>query len=161
MMYTNTTPVPNALFDLHLKDLSTAELKILLVIIRQTLGWSDSRTAFGRKEKDWISNGQLQLKTGCSRRSISSATGILVQKDLIQVLDQSENLLSSPSERIGKRRLFYRLNPTLTISVERVGKSSRYSSEISLSCAKSEHEISKKVTMLAQNMRITKETIQN
>ena len=53
-MQTKSTPVPNAVFDEHLKELKAAELKVLLIIIRQTLGWEDKSSRSQRKECDWI-----------------------------------------------------------------------------------------------------------
>jgi hypothetical protein len=47
----NYTPVPDELFDEQLPDLSGAELKVLLYIIRRTFGF--------KKERDNISLNQL------------------------------------------------------------------------------------------------------
>ena len=84
MQHAQTTPVPNVLFDVYLKQLKGAELKVLLIIIRQTLGWADTKTKLGRKEKDWISGSQLHLKTGISRRAISIAIDGLVKSQKIK-----------------------------------------------------------------------------
>lgn len=157
----NTTPVPNALFDIFLKELKSAELKVLLVIIRQTLGWSDRRSVLGRKEKDWISNSQLQNKTGSSRRAISSAIEALISKNLIDVLDAHGNTLTDASQRKGKLRLFYRPSAMILSSVEIEGKPSWYPSVTDSTSAKFAQDMSKKVTALAQKMRITKETLLN
>ena len=70
MRQLNTTPVPNVILDSYLKQLNSTELKVLLVVIRQTLGWADRRGMFGRKETDWISGSQLKQKTGSSKRAI-------------------------------------------------------------------------------------------
>src|SRR5438045_3875835 len=117
-MHQATTPVPNALFDIFLKDLQIAELKVLLVIIRQTLGWRDQGSKFGRKEIDWIASSQLREKTGCSRRAISSAIQILVSKHLIEVFDEKGVVLYDAIKRKGKPRLFYRPSFVLTAPVE-------------------------------------------
>lgn len=50
-MMKNSTQVPNILFDQYLPKLTEAELKIVLVIIRQTNGWIDKFTG---KEKHVI-----------------------------------------------------------------------------------------------------------
>ena len=50
-------------FDVHLKELKQAELKVLLIVIRQTLGWADRRGMLGRKEMDWISGSQRVFGT--------------------------------------------------------------------------------------------------
>lgn len=102
-----TTPVPNGLFDEHLPRLKSTELKLLLIIIRQTLGWRDQRTG-KRKQKDWISGSQLREKTGCSRRALTDATAELIKKKLIQVTGEVGIQLRTAEERKGKLRMFYK-----------------------------------------------------
>jgi phage replication O-like protein O len=161
MLNHKTTPVPNILFDEHLKRLSSAELKVLLVIIRKTLGWSDRQALNGRKEVDWIANSQLQTLTGCSRRAISSATESLVSKKLIEVLHENGSLLNDPQKRKGKQRLYYRITYTFYSPVDNLGNNSGYLPVSGLPCTIIAQDLSKKVSALAQKMRITKETLQN
>lgn len=161
MSYTNTTPVPNALFDIYLSELQSAELKVLLIVIRQTLGWSDRRTQLGRKERDWISNSQLQAKTGASRRAISSAIEVLVSKGIIEVLDEYGNLLLLPSLRKGKQRLYYRASPHIISGGDTVGKRSEYNPTINPANATIALGLRKEVSALVQKLHITKETLLN
>src|SRR5260221_8439676 len=85
----NTTPVPDVLFDVLLPQLSEAELKVLLYIIRRTAGF--------KKNDDAISLGQFQhgitkrngkvLDNGCgvkNRTTISSALASLEAMGCIQ-----------------------------------------------------------------------------
>lgn len=160
-MHPNTTPVPNILFDVHLNALHLAELKVLLVIIRQTLGWKDRRALLGRKEIDWISNVQLQSKTGSSRRAISTAIESLVSKKLIEVFDDRGNLLNDPEKRKGKLRLYFKLSSAFQGAGENPGKTCVYPADSGSTCANTALDIRKKVTALAQKMHITKETLQN
>jgi hypothetical protein len=153
-MQPSTTPVPNLFFDAYLKELKSIELKVLLVVIRQTLGWADRRAVFGRKEIDWISSSQLQQKTGGSKRAITSAIDTLVRKRLIEILDEKGNILDTSEKRQGKTKLYYRPAYRLYTSVD-IGV------EINPTNAKFAEDISKKVTALVQKMRITKETLQN
>lgn len=159
-MQGNTTSVPNIVFDYYLKELKLAELKILLVIIRQTFGWKDNYTKSKRKELDWISNGQLSLKTGSSKRAINEAIQSLVQKKLIEVLSFSGEVLDAPEKRRGQQKLFYR--PTASFAVvENEGNNGLHQH---LSCSANANfagDFRKKVLELTQKMRITKETIQN
>ena len=150
----STTPVPNVFFDVYLKELKSAELKVLLVVIRQTLGWADRRGMLGRKETDWISGSQLQQKTGSSKRAISSATAALVRKKLIEILDVNGSILNSPDERQGKTKLFYRLAQTVHYPVDNTMNNTFTSALFA-------EDISKKVIALVQKMQITKETLQN
>src|ERR1035437_8999011 len=153
MLQTSTTPVPNFLFDIHLKELKSAELKVILIIIRQTLGWVDRRAVLGRKERDWISSSQLQSKTGSSQRAISSAIETLVKKNLIDVLDERGNNLDTADKRKGKPRLYYRLATFEEKPVENYVY-------IDPAYANFAEDFDKKCTALAQKMRITKETLQ-
>ena len=152
-MQTSTPPVPNIFFDNYLKELKSAELKVLLVVIRQTLGWADKYGIQGRKEMDWISGGQLQQKTGNSKRAITSAIDILVKKNLIHVLDHKGNILDNPEKRQGKTKLFYRLTNAMYYPVEN-------NVDINSTNAKIAEDIGKKVTSLVHKMQITKETLQ-
>ena len=106
----NTTHVPNILFDQYLRHLTESELKILLVIIRQTHGWVDKRTG-KRKTKDRISQSQFQLKTGLSIRIISETLRKLSTEGLIRVVDQNGKPMNHSLERKGKRQLFYSFQP--------------------------------------------------
>lgn len=151
-MQPRTTPVPNYFLDTYVKELKSAELKIMLVVIRQTNGWSDKHGMLGRKEMDWISGSQLQSKTGCSRRAITSATDVLVKKNLIQVLDEKGWVLDSPGQRQGKTRLYYRLASSVYYAGENKANTTPASAEFA-------QDMSKKVTALVQKMRITKETL--
>jgi hypothetical protein len=101
------TFVPNEVFDEYLRELKGIELKLLLIIIRQTIGWHDK--SGGRKQSDWISSSQLISKTGSSTRAITSATDALVSRKLIEVFSDAGELLDTPEKRKGKKRLYYRL----------------------------------------------------
>src|SRR5919199_5862205 len=83
----NYTPVPDELFDEQLPDLSGAELKVLLYIIRRTFGF--------KKESDNISLSQL-LKgittkegtlldrgTGLSKKTLLETLNALEEKNII------------------------------------------------------------------------------
>ena len=67
-------PVPNAYFE-YLADLSGAELKVLLAILRRTVGW--------RKESDEISIEQLQQMTGLARNSVRAGLRGLLERGLV------------------------------------------------------------------------------
>jgi biotin operon repressor len=149
-----TTPVPNVIFDKYLRELSSSELKVLLVVIRQTLGWADHRGMFGRKETDWISGSQFKQKTGCSKRAINYAISGLIKKGLIEIHDEKGYSLDHPLDRKGKSRLFYNLSPNIYKTMEKSGYLDSTSAKFAL-------DLRKKCAELAQNLRITKETLQN
>ena len=68
-------PIPNAYIDRYLADLSGAELKVLLAILRRTVGW--------RKESDEISIEQLQQMTGLARNSVRAGLRGLLERGLV------------------------------------------------------------------------------
>jgi len=106
MVYKQTTQVPNIVFDRYLSALPMAELKILLIVIRQTYGWVDCKTGL-RKTRDRISHSQFQHKTGLSRRSMTNAIQSLQQKKMISITDVKGNDLSFATDRKGKKYLYY------------------------------------------------------
>jgi len=101
-----TTQVPNALMDIHLPELSLAEIKLLLIIIRQTNGWIDKYTG-KRKKRDWITHRQFTSKTGLTRQTVSVTLDKLCQRGFIEITDFNNNKLNYPQERQGKTKLFY------------------------------------------------------
>ena len=106
MIYQQTTQVPNIVFDHHLPSLTESELKLLLVIIRQTNGWYDKTTG-RRKTRDRISHGQFMKKTGLCRRVLSKSLQSLIEKELITVTCENGRTLHKSEERKGMARLFY------------------------------------------------------
>lgn len=110
MYHARSTQVPNEIFDHQLPYLNQAQLKVLLIVIRQTLGWIDPKTK-QRKRKDWISIPFFSKKTGLTHKSISIAISELVNKELIVALDNNERELRHPSDRRGKKRIYYAYAP--------------------------------------------------
>lgn len=105
-----STQVPNEIFDQQLPYLNQAQLKVLLVVIRQTLGWIDPKTK-QRKRKDWISISFFSKRTRLTHKSISMAISELVYKELIVALDANEKELRHPKDRRGKKRIYYAYAP--------------------------------------------------
>jgi DNA-binding transcriptional ArsR family regulator len=108
--YERSTQVPNEIFDQHLPSLNQTQLKVLLVVIRQTLGWIDPKTK-QRKRKDWISISFFSKRTRLTHKSISIAISALIYKELIVALDDNERELRHPKDRRGKRRIYYAYAP--------------------------------------------------
>lgn len=110
MNYKHTTQVPNEIFDKHLPNLTESEIKILLVIIRQTYGWIDTNTG-RRKVRDRITQSQFVSKAGLSHRIVSKALKMLSDKEFIVITDVNSKSLNNPMDRKGKAVLYYSLNP--------------------------------------------------
>ena len=108
--YHHSTQVPNEIFDRHLPYLNQTQLKVLLVVIRQTLGWIHPKTK-QRKRKDWISISFFSKKTRLTHKSISMAIAALIYKELIVALDSKDQELTHPKDRRGKKRIYYAYAP--------------------------------------------------
>lgn len=120
MLYRNITQVPNVIFDTYLPLLSESELKVLLVVIRQTLGWIDRRSG-KRKLRDRISISQFITKTGLSKRIISIAIQKLSLRGLLEITDYKGNKLIHSQDRKGRTYLFYAVkNPEHLTTLARV-----------------------------------------
>ncbi|MCI2229932.1 replication protein [Polaribacter sp. MSW13] len=115
MTYYPYTNVPNVVFD-YLPNLSYTELKVLLLIIRQTFGWMDKET---RKQKqfDWISIRFFAKKTGLSKRAISDAIAKLIQKKLIIVKNEKGKIVHHKLQRRRALKLYFSFNLEATCAV--------------------------------------------
>jgi phage replication O-like protein O len=99
MNYKSTTMVPNTIFDNLLPSLSEKELKVLLIILRQTIGWVSKNGK--RKSRDWISHRYFINITGLSRKSITQAISLLIKKGFIRAETISHQTLESSNDRKG------------------------------------------------------------
>jgi len=108
-----STPVPNALLDEVMPKLRDTELRVVLVIVRQTLGWVDRETG-KRRISDWISQGQLKKKTGRASEAISRSIDVLVRSRVIEVCDYlGRPLMSASARRKARHRVYYSLSKRL------------------------------------------------
>ena len=105
-------PVPNQFFDAVLPTLTDTEARVLLVVIRSTLGWreGDGEGGTRAKQRDWIAHRQLVKRTGRSGSSVSAAVQSLIVRKLITVEDAAGRPLVSARERSANMgRLYFRL----------------------------------------------------
>lgn len=116
----NTTQIPHLIIREWMPRLKDVELRVLLIITDQTLGWIEDKETGRRKEKDWISRGQLIKKTGRSAKHISEALKTLIDKlALVEAAGENGEALDTPQKRRMKfGKIFYRLtlrspDPTL------------------------------------------------
>ena len=94
-----TTPVPNDLLDRVMPTLRDTELRVLLIVVRQTAGWQTGTDPAQRKERDWLTQSQLMRRTGRASGAVSRAVDVLVQAGLIHVTDRAGAPLKTPAER--------------------------------------------------------------
>jgi hypothetical protein len=104
--------VPNAVFDELLPHLSDTELRVLLVVLRSTVGFAepDGHGGWRRKQRDWISHGQFIKRTGRQSAAVSRAIASLVRLGLLGVEDYWGAALDTPQRRrrhLG--RLYFRV----------------------------------------------------
>ena len=72
----NHTQTPNSFFDESLKHISSLpELKVVLAVIRKTLGW--------QKEKDRISMSQIRQMTGLAQQSVKRGIDLALEHGFI------------------------------------------------------------------------------
>ena len=110
MSYHYHTRTPNELYDKHL-HLKEVELKVLLVIIRQTYGYFD-KIKGSHKDWDWISISFFAKKTGKSNKAISLAIQGLIQKRLILVKNERGLLVLTPELRKHSKKLYFKATVT-------------------------------------------------
>jgi hypothetical protein len=96
--YVGWTPVPNNLIDDVMPRLKDSEWRILCVVARQTLGWTDKRTG-RRKRADWITRRQLMRRTGRASAALSRAIETLVKRELLEVTASNGRKLNTAAER--------------------------------------------------------------
>lgn len=117
-----TTSVPNDLLYRVMPMLRDTELRVLLVAVRQTLGWQSGTNPARRKERDWLTQSQLMRRTGRASGAVAHAVDALVQAGLIIVTDRAGMPVKAPDER---RRHLGRLYYQLGSGGERVDKWSK------------------------------------
>ena len=72
----NHTQVPNVFMDVHMKNLSGSQIKILLAITRKTIGWH-------KQTSEAIAYSQMKDLTGLENSAISTAIGELEKMGLV------------------------------------------------------------------------------
>lgn len=111
IMIPNSTQTPNIIIDEWMPRLGDVELRVLLIVMRQTLGWIEDEVTGRRKERDWISRGQLMAKAGRGHTAVSAAIKSLVERhQIIEALTEDGTQLDSAMKRgIHGNRIYYRL----------------------------------------------------
>lgn len=108
----NTTQIPHLIIREWMPRLKDVELRVLLVVADQTLGWVEDAETGRRKERDWISQYLLMKKISRSDRAVQKALHKLIDElRIVQAYDEQGQLLDSSQKRMkcgGK--IFYRLS---------------------------------------------------
>lgn len=105
------TPFPNSLIDLYMPKLTDTEWRILVTVVRQTLGWQHDQSG-KRRPRVCLSHWQLKKRTGRQSAAISAAVESLSAHCLIIIRDGTGVLLDSPRQRrSAKTTLYFELAP--------------------------------------------------
>ncbi len=111
-MFPNSTQTPNIILDEWMPRLSGPEFKILVLLVRQTLGYAMDKETGRRKERDWMNIKQIMKKTGIkSDRTISKSVAKLSDTlKIIETVTESGYLLANPTKREQHSgKIYYRL----------------------------------------------------
>ena len=73
----NHTQTPNELFDMYMPLMHESELKVVMAIVRKTLGY--------KKDRDPISLSQLIKMTGLSRQGVLDGTQAAIERGLVAI----------------------------------------------------------------------------
>jgi phage replication O-like protein O len=110
----NYTRLPNYLVDHVMPRLRDTEWRIVLVVLRQTIGWR-SASPTGRRLRDWLTQSQLKRRTGRGSEAISHAIRSLIERGLlIAENSRGQSLATTRQRRTLHDRIYYRLSPALT-----------------------------------------------
>ena len=114
MAIPNTTPTPNIIFNGLMAKMTDTEFRIVMVVVRATLGWEIDHKTGMRKKEDWISYSQLKRRTGRGYTALAKAINSCIRNGWIEARDREGNLLDTKNKRIGKR-VFYRLGKEILL----------------------------------------------
>lgn len=119
----NFTAFPNVLLDQVMPSLRDTEWRLLCVIVRQTVGWSQGGKP---KARDWMSQRQLMKKTGRNSAALSAALRQLVGRGLIEAQTPTGELLDTPQARRRHRGpIYYAVRWKMISAWEQSAKSGR------------------------------------
>ena len=109
-MSASEVSIPSAILDRWMPKLKDTELRVLLLVARQTIGRSG-------KEVDWLAHSQLRKRTGRASEAVSAAVDSLIQKGLLEVVTLTGERLPTPeARRFHRGVLLYRLSQQFHIS---------------------------------------------
>lgn len=116
-MSASEVSIPSAILDRWMPKLKDTELRILLLVARQTIGRSG-------KEVDWLAHSQLRKRTGRASEAVSAAVDSLIQKGLLEVVTVTGERLPTPeARRFHRGILLYRLSSMVDKADRAVDKS--------------------------------------
>ena len=116
-----------------MREMADTDLRIVLCVVRATLGWiADPKTGM-RKEEDWLSHWQLSKKTGRSGRALSTSIDKCIKKGWVEARDENGVILDTKAKRRGQK-IYYRIGKAIILTT------SENSSEVVVSSEKTSNE---------------------
>ena len=112
MAIPNTTPTPNIIFNGLMREMNDTEFRIVMLVVRATLGWEADKETGMRKVEDWISRRQLKEKTGRQSSALSKAIDRCVQEGWIEARAKNGDILDTKGKRKGKN-IYFRLGKSI------------------------------------------------
>lgn len=105
-----------------MRKMNDTEFRIVMLVVRATLGWEADKETHMRKTQDWISSSQLESKTGRKRSSLSPAIDHCINEGWIEVRNKKGEILKTAKERSGNN-LYFRLGKSILLDDETCPKS--------------------------------------
>jgi hypothetical protein len=120
-MIPNTTPTPNIIFNGLMRRMSDTEFRIVMLVVRATLGWEADKETHMRKVEDWISSSQLKKRTGRKSAAITAAIDHCINEGWIEARNKDGTLLDTKQKRRGNN-LFFRLGKSILFDASLEGE---------------------------------------
>jgi len=116
-----------------MRKMNDTEFRIVMLVVRATLGWESDKDTGMRKTEDWISSRQLKEKTGRQSGALSKAIDKCIKEGWIEARSKKGEILDTKGKRKGKN-IYFRLGNSILFttsseSEEVIVKESSTSSE--------------------------------
>ncbi len=120
-MTPNTTPTPNIIFNGLMRKMNDTEFRIVMLVVRATLGWEADKETHMRKVEDWISSSQLREKTGRESAAITKAIDHCINEGWIEARNKGGIILDTKKKRSGNN-LYFRLGKSILFDTSLEGE---------------------------------------
>lgn len=106
----NTTPVPDVFFDVLLPHLNEAQLKVMLYIIRRTLGFKKTEDAISLKQFRYgiITKDKKQLDEGCGLKNFTTISKALKSLEQMNCIEKAPSKTDAGDDATTVYRIHFR-----------------------------------------------------
>ena len=155
-MIPNTTPTPNIIFNGLMREMNDTEFRIVMLVVRATLGWEADKETGMRKVEDWMSRSQLKEKTGRQSSALSKAIDKCIKEKWIEARSKNGEILDTKGKRKGKN-IYFRLGKSILFTCSESKQVIVTDPKYTSTCSESKQQPVRKEQMRKANT--TKETI--